>query len=79
LPVAVAWSARESPGPIVACRHGAARRDFLENPGFSNHNSVYPAMRLRIEIMRHSANSTSERGLSVFGPKRAFFDLPVGA
>jgi hypothetical protein len=46
---------RESPRPIVARRRGDARQDFWENPGFSNHNSAYLAMRLLIEIMRHSA------------------------
>jgi hypothetical protein len=61
----------------MAIRNSDARQDFGENPGFSNHNSAPLAMRLRIEIMRHSAYSAASRRLSIFGLKTAVFHLSV--
>ena len=71
-------ASRKSPGQL-ACGSGDARRDFRENPGFSNHNSARLAMRLHIELMRHSAYPTSRLRLSHFGLKWVSFHLSVSA
>ena len=56
--------------PIAGLRMRRARGRILwENPDFSNHNSARLAMRLHIEIMRHSAYAKSHGGGPLLGQK----------
>jgi hypothetical protein len=61
-------------GPPWRADAASARQDSWENPDFSNHNSARLAMRLHIEIMRHSAYAKSQREGPFLGQKSTFFD-----